>query len=160
MREQVSSGLERAKLLFDIKCAVVTDHVSPKKRSAIMAQVRTRNTGPELVARKMLHRLGYRYRLHRKDLPGSPDIVFPRTKLAIFVNGCFWHGHACRYGRLPKSKLQYWRPKIEANRTRDVSKQRQLRQRGWSFLVVWQCELRKPEAALKQMVQFLNKCHR
>ena len=135
---------------------LVADHVTSKKRSAIMAQVRTKNTGPELVARKMLHRLGYRYRLHRRDLPGSPDIVFPRPRLAIFVNGCFWHGHACRYGRLPKSKLRYWRPKIEANRTRDILKHRQLRKLGWDFVVVWQCELRNPDSALKKMVKFLR----
>ena len=139
------------------RCIAVADHVSPKKRSAIMARVKTKNTGPELVARKMLHRLGYRYRLHWTDLPGSPDIVFPRPKLAIFVNGCFWHGHACRYGRLPKSKLRYWRSKIEANRTRDVSKHRELRKQGWDFLVVWQCELKNPEGALKKMVKFLHK---
>ena len=141
-------------------CVVVTDHVSPKKRSAIMARVKTRNTTPELVARKMLHRLGYRYRLHRRDLPGSPDIVFPRPRLAIFVNGCFWHGHTCRYGRLPKTKLGYWRPKIEANRKRDVSKHRQLQKQGWGFLVVWQCELRNTEVALKKMVKFLRRRYR
>lgn len=138
----------------------MADHVSPKKRSAIMARVKNKNTGPELVVRKMLHRLGYRYRLHRRDLPGSPDIVFPRPKLAIFVNGCFWHGHNCRYGRLPKSKLRYWRPKIKANRTRDVLKRRELRKQGWDFLVVWQCELRKPEKALDSMVQFLRERYR
>lgn len=138
----------------------MVDHVSPQKRSAIMARVKTKNTGPELVVRKMLHRLGYRYRLHRRDLPGSPDIVFVQPKFAIFVNGCFWHGHNCRYGRLPKSKLSYWRPKIKANRTRDVLKRRELRKQGWAFLVVWECELKKPEKTLDKIVQFLRERYR
>ena len=131
-----------------------------QKRSEVMSKIRGKNTKPEMILRSQLFNQGFRYRVHQKNLPGKPDIVLSKFRTVIFVHGCFWHGHACRYGRLPKSKLRYWRPKIEANRLRDVSKHRQLRQRGWRLLVVWQCELRKPEAALKKMVQFLNKWHR
>jgi len=134
----------------------MADHVTRKKRSAIMALVKTRHTGPELLARKILYRQGYRYRLHRKDLPGVPDIVFPIRKKAIFIHGCFWHGHGCRYGRLPKSKLYYWRPKILANRIRDVLKRRQLRKQGWAIFIVWQCQLKTPLRALNKMKMFLG----
>ncbi|MGH6946264.1 MAG: very short patch repair endonuclease, partial [Kiloniellales bacterium] len=115
----------------------MTDRVSSSIRSAIMASVKQKHTGPELTVRRMLHRLGYRFRLHNRSLPGSPDLVFPRRGKAIFVHGCFWHGHSCRWGRLPKSKLDYWGPKIEANRKRDRRNSLRLRKQGWSVLVVW-----------------------
>jgi DNA mismatch endonuclease, patch repair protein len=134
----------------------MADHVSSSKRSAIMALVKTRHTGPELIVRKFLYSQGYRYRLHRKDLPGCPDIVFPGQGKVIFVHGCFWHGHSCRYGRLPRSKLSYWRPKILANRLRDLSQRRQLRNLGWLVLVVWQCELKKLGFALRKLVRFME----
>lgn len=134
----------------------MADHVTPERRSAIMSKVRTKNTKPELLVRKMLHRLGYRYRLHRRDLPGSPDLVFPSRKKAIFVHGCFWHGHGCQWGRLPKSKLDYWGPKIEANRNRDARNLKALSDATWSSKVIWQCELRDPERALRQMIKFLE----
>ncbi len=120
-----------------------------------MQAVGTKNTSPELVVRKLLFRLGYRYRLHRRGLPGTPDIVFPGRKKAIFVHGCFWHGHTCPKGRPPKSKLDYWAPKLLANRLRDEKKQADLAVLGWDVLVVWQCETRDPvllEATLRQFV--------
>ena len=134
----------------------MTDHVSPERRSFIMSSVRSKDTKPELVVRRTLHRLGYRYRLHRRDLPGRPDLVFPGRKKAIFVHGCFWHGHGCRWGRLPKSRLDYWKPKIEANRKRDQKNLDDLRAAGWSVLVVWQCELKDLETAVERIVGFLD----
>ncbi|WP_432731982.1 very short patch repair endonuclease [Variovorax sp. W6] len=107
-----------------------------------MKKVRGKNTGPELAVRSLLHRLGFRFRLHRKDLPGTPDVVFPRLRVALFVHGCFWHGHGCKYGQLPKSKLDYWAPKIAANRARDIRKTTMLGELGWQVVEVWQCELR------------------
>lgn len=122
-----------------------------------MQSVRPKDTGPEVAVRKMLHSLGYRFRLHRKDLPGTPDIVFPRKKKVVFVHGCYWHGHECNKGRLPKSKLDYWQPKIARNRERDAEKSRLLEDLGWEVLTVWQCELRNPETLQDKLVKFLDK---
>lgn len=106
-----------------------------------MQQVKGKDTQPEKIVRSLLHSLGYRFRLHRKDLPGTPDLVFPSRRLVLFVHGCFWHGHGCRIGQLPKSRLDYWQPKIEANRARDLRKEGALVAAGWRVVVVWQCEL-------------------
>lgn len=117
-----------------------------------MAAVGTRDTGAERSVRSVVHRLGYRYSLRRTDLPGKPDLVFVSRRKVIFVHGCFWHGHSCRYGRLPKSRPDYWRPKLAANKERDRLQARQLRSSGWSVLTVWQCELkneRRLEARIK-----------
>lgn len=135
----------------------MVDHVPPVKRSEIMRAVGTRNTGPELAVRKMLHRAGYRFQLHRKDLPGTPDIVLPRLRKAIFVHGCYWHGHAgCTKGRLPRSRVDYWAAKIETNRRRDRARMRELRTAGWTPLVVWQCQLRRPEVLLRRLKRLLK----
>ena len=134
----------------------MSDRVSAAKRSEIMRSVKHKDTGPEIALRKMLHRLGYRYKLHAKNLPGKPDIAFPGRRKVIFVHGCFWHGHRCRYGRLPQSRLEYWQPKIEANRTRDARKANELRRAGWKIAVVWQCELKTSERTLKRVVSFLD----
>lgn len=107
-----------------------------------MQSVGTVHTGPEMVVRQTLHALGYRYRLHGKDLPGKPDIVFAKKRKVIFVHGCFWHGHGCPKGRLPKSRLDYWGPKIERNSQRDRETESTLRVLGWDVLTVWQCELK------------------
>ena len=121
----------------------MTDVFSPEKRSDVMRQVKAKGTTPELKVRKLLWSLGLRYRLHRKDLPGAPDIVLPGRKLAVFVHGCFWHGHDCARGaRVPKQNRPYWTQKIERNRQRDVRTQAELIARGWSPLVVWECELK------------------
>jgi len=131
------------------------DARSPEQRRRIMQAVGTNNTSPELIVRKLLFRMGYRYRLHRRGLPGTPDIVFPGRKKAIFVHGCFWHSHACPKGRPPKSRLDYWETKLLANRLRDGKKQADLAALGWAVLVVWQCETRDPvrlEATLRQFV--------
>src|SRR3712207_4654869 len=113
------------------------DTRSPEQRSRIMRSVGTQNTGPEWIVRRLLHSNGYRYRLHPKRLPGKPDIVFPSRRKAIFVHGCFWHGHKCDKGRAPKSRLDYWAPKLEANAARDARNLRQLADLGWEALTVW-----------------------
>lgn len=132
------------------------DRLSPDRRSALMARIRGTHTVPEVTVRRLIHRLGYRFRLHRRDLPGSPDIVFPARKKAIFVHGCFWHGHGCKWGKLPKTKLDYWAPKITANRHRDSRKAKELRKCGWTSLTVWQCELRSVEKLIAKIISFLE----
>lgn len=132
------------------------DTRSSAKRSEIMSAVRTKDTGPELSVRKLLSAQGYRYRLHRKDLPGCPDIVFPSRHKVIFVHGCFWHGHRCNKGRLPKSHLRYWRPKIEKNKKRDTSNVAKLRRLGWSVMIVWQCQLKNLPAVEHKICNFLD----
>lgn len=132
------------------------DRVSKEIRSRIMTRVKSKNTGPEMRVRKLLHGLGYRYRIHGKDLPGSPDIVFPGKKKMIFVHGCFWHGHDCRWGKLPKSNIEYWMSKIRDNRCRDSKNEDALRLLGWKCLVVWQCELKTPEELKIKLVRFLT----
>jgi DNA mismatch endonuclease (patch repair protein) len=135
------------------------DTLTQADRSARMARIRGRNTTPELVVRSLLFRLGYRYRLHRRDLPGTPDIVFGKRRKAIFVHGCFWHRHsdpACRLARLPKSRLEFWEPKLTANASRDLQNQQALRQLGWEVLVVWECDLRHSEQLENMLVTFLD----
>jgi len=118
------------------------DALSPDRRSENMRRIRSVDTAPEMAVRKAAHRLGYRYRLHRKDLPGRPDLVFPSRKAAIFVHGCFWHQHSrCREGRVPGSNRQYWSPKLAANVARDSRNRRKLRRLGWRVLTVWECEV-------------------
>ncbi|QZD89896.1 very short patch repair endonuclease [Qipengyuania aurantiaca] len=134
----------------------MTDHVDPIRRSKIMASVGQKNTKPEMIVRRHLHRLGFRYRLHRRDLPGSPDIVFPSRKKTIFVHGCYWHGHECRWGNLPKSNQDYWRAKIVANRERDDRNVSALESMGWETLTVWQCELRNELQAIERIVEYLQ----
>lgn len=126
------------------------------QRRHIMQSVKLKDTGPEVAVRKLLHSLGYRFRLHRKDLPGTPDIVFPGRKKVVFVHGCYWHGHGCNKGKLPKSKLDYWMPKIARNRERDEEKAASLRQLGWQVLTVWQCEIKDVENLKIRLVSFLN----
>ncbi|WP_167089332.1 very short patch repair endonuclease [Parvibaculum indicum] len=120
----------------------MTQRTTPE-RSAQMARVRSKNTKPELVVRKLAHSLGYRYRLNRRDLPGTPDLVFPRLKKIIFVHGCFWHQHKdanCWRSRIPKTRQDFWIPKLQGNVARDTRSQDELRRMGWDVLVVWECE--------------------
>jgi DNA mismatch endonuclease (patch repair protein) len=128
---------------------MTTDVFAPHERSAIMRAVKSADTEPELKVRRLLWRAGYRYRLNARDLPGAPDIVFRQRKKAIFVHGCFWHGHDCARGaRVPKANRAYWRDKIARNRVRDRKTAAALTALGWRALVVWECEM-KDEAALK-----------
>ena len=125
----------------------MTDVFSIEKRSAVMARVRGKDTSPELKVRRMLWAMGLRYRLHRRDLPGAPDIVLASRRLAVFVHGCFWHGHDCARGaRVPKQNRDYWTGKIGRNRTRDAANLATLESKGWTALIVWECELKDPSA--------------
>ena len=119
------------------------DKFTKEKRSEIMSKIRGKNTAPEMKVRSLLHSLGYRFRLHRTDLPGKPDIVLPRYKTVVFVHGCFWHGHECQNNRKkPVDNATYWDHKILQNKARDIRVQQELRDRGWQVLIVWECELR------------------
>lgn len=133
----------------------MTDRLSPDRRRALMQKIKSSNTQQELMVRSMLHRLGFRFRIHRKDLPGTPDIVLPGRRIVLFVHGCFWHGHGCRIGALPKSNLDYWKPKIEANRARDQRTEAELASLGWRVVTVWQCELSDMETLSKRLMEFL-----
>lgn len=135
----------------------MADRVTSAVRSKIMASVRQKDTGPEVRLRKALHKKGFRYRTHVPNLPGRPDLVFPSRRKVILVHGCFWHGHACRWGRAPKSRKGYWLPKLLGNRRRDRRNLKELRSLGWDPLVVWQCELRKFDRLLTETLQFLRR---
>ena len=130
---------------------------SPEVRRRTMQAVKGKNTSPEMHVRRLLHKEGYRYRLHRKELPGCPDLVFSSKRKVIFVHGCFWHGHNCRRGaRLPKSNTEYWRSKVSRNRTRDIAVGEWFGEFGWKVLVLWECELRDNAALLKRLNRFLK----
>lgn len=131
---------------------------TPEQRSRIMRAVKAADTGPEMAVRRMVHRMGYRFRLHRRDLPGTPDLVFPRLRKVIFVHGCFWHGHDCARGaRAPRTNAEYWRGKIARNRTRDALSAVALKAQGWRAAVVWECELNNPAAVKKRLGRFLRR---
>lgn len=132
------------------------DHLDSRARSENMRSIRSRNTAPEIAVRSLLHRLGYRFRLHVKDLPGKPDIVLPKYGKVIFVHGCFWHQHPrCKQIRAPKTRVFYWVPKFEKNRQRDKLHCRSLRELGWEPIIVWECELAKPERLKRKLIQAL-----
>lgn len=119
----------------------MVDRLSSERRSWLMSRVRSRNTAPELRVRKAAHDLGLRFRLHRKELPGKPDLVFPRWRVALFVHGCFWHRHeGCKKATNPKSREDYWQPKLRANVERDRRAVAELEKLGWRVLTIWQCE--------------------
>lgn len=133
------------------------DNLSPDERSKIMSRVRATNTRPELRVRKLIFALGFRYRLHAKDLPGHPDIVFRKLGKVIFVHGCFWHRHtSCLLARMPKSRLDFWLPKLEGNKKRDGRNKRALQREGWKVLTIWECQLKKPEWLGERIRRFLN----
>ena len=121
-----------------------------------MKAVRRKDTAPEMIVRRLLHAAGYRYRLNVKKLPGSPDIVFLSRRKAIFVHGCFWHGHDCRAGRRPKSRPEYWVPKIARNQVRDAAVIAALTKLGWEALIVWQCDIAGHELLNEKLVNFLG----
>lgn len=124
------------------------DVFSPKKRSEVMRAVKGKDTKPELALRKALHRLGYRYRLNVRELPGKPDLVFPGRRTVIFVHGCFWHGHGCKRGRrVPKTNRAYWEDKIARNRARDRKNVAALKALGWRVITIWECELGRLDPA-------------
>ncbi|MDR0807761.1 MAG: very short patch repair endonuclease [Gemmobacter sp.] len=121
----------------------MVDHLTPEARSLNMAKIRGKDTGPELLVRRVAHALGLRFRLHRRDLPGTPDLVFPGRRIALFVHGCFWHRHpGCRRAYAPKSRVEFWQAKFEGNIARDARKQEELTTRGWIVVTIWECETR------------------
>jgi DNA mismatch endonuclease (patch repair protein) len=124
-------------------------------RSRVMSRIRGKNTTPEIAVRRLLHCLGFRFRLHRKDLPGCPDIALPRYRVVLFVHGCFWHQHSCKLGKLPKSRRAYWIPKMERNRARDKAVATSLRRLGWTVVVVWECEVGKPAKLERKLLSRL-----
>jgi DNA mismatch endonuclease (patch repair protein) len=134
------------------------DTLTPAQRSERMARVRSKDTKPEWTVRRIVHALGFRYRLHGAELPGRPDMVFASRRKVIFVHGCFWHRHGtrCALTRLPKSKLEFWQPKLEKNRRRDRKNVRLLRADGWDVLVLWECELQREELLADRVVEFLE----
>lgn len=125
-------------------------------RSENMRRITSKNTSPELAVRQMLFRLGYRYRLHRKDLPGKPDIVFGRLRKLIFVHGCFWHAHSCHKAHQPKTNEAYWSPKLMRNQERDSRHLEQLKSEGWRVLTIWECELKDMGKTERRVTRFLN----
>lgn len=134
-----------------------TDVFTPQQRSRIMARIKSRDTKPELKVRRLAHALGYRFRLQRKDLPGTPDLAFPGRKKVIFVHGCFWHGHDCPRGaRRPKQNADYWIAKIARNRTRDADALTALAAMGWSALTIWECEMADPHTLERRIKGFLD----
>jgi len=134
----------------------MTDNRSPESRSQLMSRIRGKNTVPEITVRRLLHAVGYRFRLHRRDLPGTPDIVFPARRKVVFVHGCFWHAHGCRIGRPPKSRLAFWNSKFARNRSNDRRNVQALRRLGWAVLTIWQCQIRSTERLETRLVDFLG----
>lgn len=135
----------------------MADRVSDAIRSRNMAAIRRSDTVPELLVRSMLHRLGFRFRVHRRDLPGTPDIVLPRYRTVIFVNGCFWHRHTdCRFSATPKTRREFWEKKFTQNIERDQRQQEELIAMNWRVIVVWECELRNPELLQERLVRLLR----
>jgi DNA mismatch endonuclease, patch repair protein len=133
------------------------DTLTVRERSQRMSLIKAKDTGPEMAVRRLVYSLGYRYRLHVGDLPGKPDIVFKNRKKAIFVHGCFWHRHEeCQLSRLPKSKLDFWLPKLSGNKERDEANQAKLSGMGWKFLIVWECELVDAQALTERIIHFLS----
>ena len=132
------------------------DTITPAERSALMSRIRSKDTRPEMAVRSILHRLGYRFRLHRKDLPGRPDIVLPKHQKIVLVQGCFWHGHTCRLASKPKSNEGYWSAKLETNRARDARNIEVLIQQGWTVLELWECEVRRLEGLEERLQAFMQ----
>jgi DNA mismatch endonuclease (patch repair protein) len=128
----------------------MADTFTKAERSECMRRVLGKNTKPEMIVRRLVHGMGYRYRLHRKDLPGCPDLVFARFKKALFVHGCFWHSHpGCKRARMPKSNQDYWRSKLERNSSRDEANQAALLAGGWEVMIIWECEIKNSDLAEK-----------
>jgi len=135
----------------------VTDVLTPEQRRLNMSRIRGRDTAPEMLVRRLLHRAGYRYRLHARELPGRPDLVFPSRRKVIFVHGCFWHGHRCRYGRVrPHTNAAFWSAKLAGNVQRDRTVRSELTGAGWKTLVIWECELRDQVRSLRRLKAFLR----
>lgn len=134
----------------------MVDRISPKTRSILMSRIRSKGSSAELSVRTAFHRAGLRFRLHRKDLPGTPDVVLPRLQATVFVNGCFWHGHSCKRGNLPASNVEFWSKKIDRNRARDRDALAKLHELGWRTFTIWECQLESDTAAVIEALQFIR----
>ena len=133
------------------------DRISRAVRSRVMSRIRSKDTGPEMAVRRLVHGMGYRYRLHSEKLPGRPDLVFAGRKKVIFVNGCFWHSHeGCKISRIPKSRICYWKPKLRGNKRRDKANQRKLSRMGWKYLTIWECEVKGQKGISSLIRRFLR----
>lgn len=138
----------------------MVDTLSAAERSERMSRIRGKDTKPEMWVRRGLHSAGFRFRLHRNDLPGRPDLVLPKYGAVVFVQGCFWHAHHCQHGRIPGTRSEFWKAKFEGNRKRDARNTRALRAAGWRVLTVWECELAKPAARNQTLAKLINKLRR
>jgi DNA mismatch endonuclease, patch repair protein len=135
----------------------VTDKLSPERRSANMRMIRSKHTSPEMAVRQLVHSMGFRYRLHVASLPGKPDLVFRRLKKIIEVRGCFWHQHeGCIDSHIPKSRIEYWGPKLNRNVSRDAANLKELRRLGWRVLKLWECEVKNPGPLGRRILRFLK----
>ena len=137
----------------------MADTLTRAERGELMRRIRSKDSKAERAVRSLIHRLGYRFRLHRRNLPGTPDIVFPSRKRVIFVHGCFWHLHPdpdCKRARMPKTRVDYWKPKLEGNRRRDLVNREKLRALGWGVLEIWECEVRDMERIEDKITSFLE----
>ena len=135
----------------------MADRLSKRERSKVMSRVRNKDTRPELEVRSLLHRAGYRFRLHASEFPGSPDLVLPRYQTVLFVHGCFWHGHDCPRGGRPTSNTEFWNAKLDGNQKRDREVRQVLEEDGWAVVTVWECELRDPDSLLTRLTNFLDR---
>jgi len=134
----------------------MADSLTPRARSERMARIRSKNTAPELSVRRALWAQGFRYRLHKRGLPGKPDLVFQKLRSVVFVNGCFWHAHHCQKGRIPGDNASFWKHKFESNKARDRRNSRRLRAMGWSVMHVWECQLKNNESKEKTYAKLLK----
>lgn len=138
---------------------MMTDNLTPTQRSQCMSRIKGKDTKPEKTIRSLLHRMGYRFRIHRRDLPGNPDIVLPKYKKVIFVHGCFWHGHeGCNRAKIPGSNKAFWHEKLSKNIERDRQNQKKIKILGWDYLIIWQCEIKKGDLdkLAQKLTCFLN----
>jgi DNA mismatch endonuclease, patch repair protein len=140
-----------------IAAVLTLRHLTTTARSRVMSSIRKTDTSPEMAVRRIVHQLGFRYRLHARDLPGTPDIVLPRLKKIVMVHGCFWHQHdGCRLAKRPRARPEYWLPKLARNKARDEAAERALVDLGWDVLVIWECQVNKPECVRATLLTFLG----
>ena len=155
--EMTKRGIKAKKREKTVKLSAWKFHDVSPERSRNMAAIRSRNTLPERIVRSALHRMGYRFRLHVRDLPGCPDIVLPKHRTVVFVHGCFWHSHQCKVGRrIPKTNQTYWKAKREKNRSRHATTRRALRRAGWTVLTIWECQTRDIESLVSRLERVLK----
>ena len=135
----------------------MTDVLTPEQRRRCMSAIRGRDTRPEMIVRRMVHDMGYRYCLHMRSLPGHPDLVFPKRKKVIFIHGCFWHRHTCKLGRpVPATRPEFWQRKLSGNKQRDHRNRKALHALGWAVLIIWECWIKNPEKLKPRIARFLS----